>query len=74
MLRSAQALNDLLGHIHQAWWHMSIEVALAVQTVTHTQPKLLPHSVKLSKIGAKFIGSFDLKEVFSVITSQRVTT
>lgn len=36
MLRSAQALDDLLGYIHQVWWRMSIEVALAVQTVTHS--------------------------------------
>lgn len=34
MLKSAQVLDDLLGYIHQAWCHMSIEVALAVQTVT----------------------------------------
>lgn len=65
-LRSAQALNDLSGYIHQACCSMSIEVALAMQSVTHGRPKFLPHSVESSKIGTKFTRSFDFKQVFRV--------
>lgn len=50
---------------------MPTEVALAMQSVTHGWPEFLPHSVESSKIGTKFTGPFDFKQVFRVIASQR---
>jgi len=71
-LRSVQALGDLSGSIRQACCCMSTEVALAMQDVTHGWPKFQPHSVESSKTGTKYTGSFDFKQVFRVVASQRV--
>lgn len=70
--RSAQAPDDPSGYTHQACCCMSVEVALAMQSVTHAWPEFPPHPVESSRIGNKLAESFDFKQVFRVIACERV--
>lgn len=72
-LRSAQAPNDPSGYVLQACCCMSMEVALSMWSVIHKWPKFLTYSVESSKTGTKFTSSFDFKQVFRVIASQRIS-